>query len=139
VRHHGDRLSRCSLCAWLKTYDKSKLDGQLYSTLEVTEDLALLDLASIALRKLGITRKQLIDTEKDQYPRPANGPKRCISSARRHRGYPGFQQDDTTRAVVLFGDRVSPQALRPTSESLSLVNDTATTMLCSIWLKGWMC
>lgn len=50
----------------LKTYDKSKLDGQLYSTLEVTEDLALLDLASIALRKLGITRKQLIDTEKDQ-------------------------------------------------------------------------
>jgi hypothetical protein len=31
-------------------------------------DQRRLDLSSVPLRKLGVTRKQLIDTEKDQYP-----------------------------------------------------------------------
>lgn len=57
-----------SFAPGLKTYDKTKLVGQVLSTLEVSEDLQLLDLASVPLRKLGISRKELINTEKDRYP-----------------------------------------------------------------------
>nr|WP_318381479.1 RES family NAD+ phosphorylase [uncultured Enterobacter sp.] len=111
----------------LKTYDKSKLDGQLHSTLMVTDDLELLDLTSISLRKLGITRKQLIDTEKDQYPNTRKWAEALHQQCPTAQGLSWVsRQDDTTRAMVLFGTRVSVQALRPTGESLSLVNDTAT-------------
>lgn len=54
--------------AGFKSLDKGKLAGQVHSTLEVVQPLQLIDLSSVSLRKLGITRKQLIDTEKDQYP-----------------------------------------------------------------------
>jgi len=54
--------------AGFKSFDKGKLVGQVHSTVEVAQPLQVVDLASVPLRKLGITRKQLIDTEKDQYP-----------------------------------------------------------------------
>lgn len=54
--------------AGLKTFDKNKLAGQVHSTLRVQHAIQLVDLASVPLRKLGVTRKQLIDTEKAQYP-----------------------------------------------------------------------
>lgn len=52
-----------------KQYDKRKLQGQVHSKVQVTQDLVLADLSSKALRKLGIPRRDLIDTEKDEYPR----------------------------------------------------------------------
>lgn len=51
-----------------KHYDKRKLEGQLHSEVKVERELKLADLSSVALRKLGVQRKQLIDTEKSQYP-----------------------------------------------------------------------
>src|SRR3989344_7988767 len=49
--------------AGFKSFDKSKLAGQVHSTVEVRQSLQVVDLASVPLRKLGITRKQLIDSE----------------------------------------------------------------------------
>lgn len=54
--------------AGFKSYDKKKLLGQRHSTVALSVPLSQVDLASVSLRKLGLTRKQLIDTEKDQYP-----------------------------------------------------------------------
>jgi hypothetical protein len=54
--------------AGFKSFDKVKLVEQVHSTVMVERELQLVDLASVPLRKLGVTRKQLIDTEKDQYP-----------------------------------------------------------------------
>jgi len=42
--------------------------GQVHSAVQVSQPLHLVDLSSVALRKLGVTSKQLIDTEKDQCP-----------------------------------------------------------------------
>lgn len=63
-------------CAGLKTYDKTKLDAKLHSEISPDRDLLLADLSNTALRKLGISRSQLIDTEKDRYskPRPRDMP-----------------------------------------------------------------
>lgn len=36
------------------------------------------------------------------------------------------RQDDSARAVMLFGNRMTPQSLGQIGESLSLINDGAT-------------
>lgn len=113
--------------AGFKSFDKAKLAGQVHSTVRVEADLQLVDLSSVALRKLGVTRKQLIDTEKDQYPATRKW------AMALHRQCPQAQglswvsrQDDSARAVVLFGDRIAEGALQAGEESLSLTNDPGT-------------
>ena len=110
--------------AGFKTFDKCKLAGQVHSTVKVAQPLKIVDLASVPLRKLGITRKQLIDTEKDQYP----ATRKWAESL--HRQCPDAQglswvsrQDDSARAVVLFGDRIPDGALQPQGASCSLAGD----------------
>lgn len=113
--------------AGFKTFDKSKLSGQVYSTVEVVQPVKVVDLANVPLRKLGVTRKQLIDTEKDQYPATRKWAEAL------HRQYPDAQglswvsrQDDSARAVMLFGDRIPGSALKPQGVSRSLVDDGNT-------------
>lgn len=113
--------------AGFKTFDKGKLVEQVHSTVQLAQALELVDLASVALRKLGVTRKQLIDTEKDQYPLTRQW------AAAIHRQCPQAQglswvsrQDDSARAVVLFGDRIPQGVLRPNDLSRSLLDDGDT-------------
>jgi hypothetical protein len=54
--------------AGFKPYAKNKLEGLAWSQLAPTADLLLADLSNVALRKLGVERNQLIDTERDTYP-----------------------------------------------------------------------
>lgn len=110
--------------AGFKTFDKARLGGQMHSVLQIAQPLALVDLASVPLRKLGVTRRQLIDTEKDRYPATRQWAQAI------HRQCPQAQglcwisrQDDTARAVVLFGDRIPAEALRPGGGSRSLLDD----------------
>lgn len=110
--------------AGFKSFDKRKLAGQVHSTVRVEQVLQLVDLASVPLRKLGVTRGQLIDTEKDQYPATRQW------AAAIHRQCPQAQglswvsrQDDSARAVVLFGDRIPSGALRPEADSRRLLED----------------
>jgi len=107
-----------------KHYDKRKLQGQLHSQIRIKRNLQLADLSSVALRKLGVQRKQLIDTEKDQYP----ATRRWAEAI--HAAHPEIQglswisrQDDSARAVALFGDRVPKSALQPIGDSRSLLED----------------
>ena len=110
--------------AGFKTLDKGKLAGQVHSTVEVAQPMKVVDLASVPLRKLGVTRKLLIDTEKDQYPATRKWAEAL------HRQYPDAQglswvsrQDDSARAVMLFGDRIPDSALKSQGVSRSLVDD----------------
>jgi hypothetical protein len=107
-----------------KSLDRSKLQDQVHSTVEVRQDLLLADLSSVALRRLGVTRRQLIDTDKDSYPMT-----RLWASAI-HRACPEAQgliwvsrQDDTARAVVLFGDRIADGVILAERGSRSLLED----------------
>jgi hypothetical protein len=107
-----------------KAYDKNKLLGHGHSQCVATRDLVLADLTSRALRKLGVERKRLIDTEKDQYPVTRQW------AVAIHAAFPQVQglywvarQDDSARAVVLFGDRVADGVLRPAAATRSLVDD----------------
>jgi hypothetical protein len=113
--------------AGFKSVDKARLSGQVYSTLETHRNLTLVDLTTVALRKLGVTRPQLIETEKDRYPQT-----RPWAEAL-HREFPDVQgltwvsrQDDTARAYVFFGDRIPAGVLSQKGASRDLVGDAAT-------------
>lgn len=107
-----------------KTLDKNKLCGLVLSVLTVTRELTLADLSSIALRKLGVSRRQLIETEKCDYPSTR------LWAQAIHRQYTDIQglswvsrQDDSARAVILFGDRISAGILQPSGGSRPLLTD----------------
>ena len=110
--------------AGFKAYDKGKLAGQGHSQFSARQDLVLADLGSKALRKLGVPRNCLVDTEKDQYPLTRQW------AVAIHAGFPQVQglcwisrQDDSARAVVLFGDRIGDGVLTPGAPTRSLVGD----------------
>jgi hypothetical protein len=106
--------------AGLKTYDKTKLDAKLYSEISPDRDLLLADLSNTALRKLGVSRNQLIDTEKDRYPDTRRWAEAFHAQCAHIDGLCWIsRQEDRASAAVLFGDRTSGvtfNLVRPSSE-----------------------
>jgi len=107
-----------------KPFVREKLAALVHSSVRMERALQVADLSSVALRKLGVTRRQLIDTDKDQYPVTRQW------AAAIHHQCPQVQglcwvsrQDDSARALMLFGDRIADDALRPHGDSRSLLDD----------------
>ncbi|CAG8863409.1 hypothetical protein PS627_00347 [Pseudomonas fluorescens] len=95
-----------------KYLSKGDLAGSTYSLLTVDQDLKLIDLSSKSLRTLNIERKELIDTERDQYPTTRKWAEAFHAYAPDAHGITWVsRQDDTAEVVVLFGDRVQESAL----------------------------
>ena len=110
----------------LKTYDKAKMIGQVSSQVTPTRDLVLADLSSTALRKIGIRRNQLIDTEKDRYPYTRAWAEAIHAQCPEVEGLCWVsRQDDRARALILFGDRVQMADLAPSGSSITIVSDAA--------------
>ena len=96
--------------------------GRSHSSLRFRTDLTLVDLSTVSLRRLGISRPELIDTDASHY-----GETRKWAVAL-HEQYPAAQglkwtsrQDDTATALVLFGDRVDVSAFELTGGPVSLL------------------
>lgn len=108
----------------LKTYAKHKLEGQLHSVLTPMAALTLADLRNVPLRKLGVERKQLIDTEKDTYCQTR---KWAAAIHAQHAHIQGLcwtsRQDDSAMAVMLFGDRVGTGVLSQREPSRTFLDD----------------
>lgn len=110
--------------AGFKSFDKAKLVEQMHSAVWVGRSLQLVDLASIPLRKLGVTRKQIIDTEKDQYPATRKWAEAIHRQCPQAQGLSWVsRQDDLARAVVLFGDRIPDGTLLAEGAARSLLDD----------------
>lgn len=107
-----------------KSYAKSKLAHQVYSQLVLQEPLQLVDLSSIALRKLGVCRNQLIDTEKNQYPATRLWARAIHTQCPQAQGLSWIsRQDDSARAFMFFGDRITNTALVQQKKSQSVPDD----------------
>ncbi|CAN5503427.1 hypothetical protein BH11PSE9_BH11PSE9_29110 [soil metagenome] len=112
--------------AGFKSYDKRRLQGHLHSLLQPTTDLLLVDLSAIALRKLGVQRGQLIDTEKDCYPQTRAWAQAIHAQHARAQCLCWIsRQDDRAEAVMLFGDRVKAAVLAADGASRPLLLDAA--------------
>lgn len=111
----------------LKSMRKTKLRGHDYSRILPTTDLTLADLRGPALRRIGIKRKDLIDTEKHRYRFTRTW------AAAIHAQCPDVQgccwvsrQDERALALIIFGDRVGADSFSIYAPSVDLVADTAT-------------
>lgn len=112
----------------LKTIGKSTFRNQIHSQLTVLQDLNLVDLSSVAMRKLGLTRSQLIDTEKDSYPSTRLWAKAIHLQCPAAQGMTWVsRQDDRARAFMFFGDRLPARPFEA-GYSNSLVGDKTTYM-----------
>lgn len=109
-----------------KSFDKRKLVDQVHSVLLPATDLVLADLSNVALRKLGVPRAQLIDTEKDCYPQTRKWAEAIHARVTNIQGlYWTSRQDDQAQAIVLFGDRIADKTLMPHGSSRELLNDAS--------------
>ena len=110
----------------LKTFDKQKLVDQVYSQVTPKRNLSLADLSTTALRKLGVQRNELIDTEKDEYPRTRKWAEAIHAECPHAEGLCWVsRQDDRALAVMLFGDRLATTDLSPIGEPLHVLTDIA--------------
>jgi len=96
--------------------------GRSHSSLRLRVDLTLVDLSSICLHRLGISRSGLIDTDASCYDESRDW------ALALHEQFPAAQglkwtsrQDDTAMALVLFGDRVDTSAFQLTGGPVSLL------------------
>ena len=111
----------------LKSVAKRKLRGHQHSQLVPSSDLTLADLSSKALRKLGIPRADLIDSEKDIYPQTRLWAEAVHEQCPDVHGLEWVsKQDDKASAIILFGDRLPPSPLQSIAPSVDIVTDAPT-------------
>lgn len=102
----------------------SILDHQVHSVLTLKRNLILIDLGTVALHKLGIRRSQLIDTMKAHYPRTRRWAEALYKQFPKSQGLRWTsRQDDRAHGVVLFGNRVEPNAIAVGSDSVPLISN----------------
>lgn len=107
-----------------KSLDKRRLHEQMHASLKLAHPLQLVDLSSIALRKLGVRRNQLIDTEKAAYPHTRRWAEAIHHQCPTAQGLSWVsRQDDGARAFVLFGDRIDAGVLTAVAESVPLLDE----------------
>jgi len=113
----------------------ARLTGLAMSTLIVTEPIRLAMLAGLGLRRLGVRRRDLIETGPAVYAQTAAWALALHGSPAAPAGLLWTsRQDDTASAFLLFGDRILASALLVASETvpldsgpgLALVDDAAT-------------
>jgi hypothetical protein len=100
---------------------RSVLKSMTASTLTCRRDLTLAQLFGFGLRRLEISRLELIETERDDYPRTTSWGKALHECDPRIDGLIWVsRQNDGVRSLVLFGDRVPSSSLRATGPSRPL-------------------
>lgn len=118
-----------SLKPTAKTYHQDKLMGQVRSELVTTASLSLVDLSSTSLVKMGLKRTQLVDTEAIHYPITQAWAQELHAQNPDIAGLSWIsRQDDTSRAYIFFGDRVSAGAFQVTVASEPLLSGGGAIM-----------
>lgn len=107
--------------AGVKIVDVTAVHHRVAISLVPTRDLLLADLAGNGLRRLGITRAELIDSDPAAYPQTAKWAAAIHAHPARFDGIRWVsRQYDLSQAVVLFGDRVAETELVIPSDVIPL-------------------
>jgi hypothetical protein len=108
----------------------SHVAGKVHSQLTLSRNLALIDLSAIFLRKLGISRKDLIECDGSQYPETRAW---ALALHDQHSDAEGLtwtsRKADPERAIVLFEDRLTGPALAASGAPTSLLLSDGSAIL----------
>lgn len=104
-----------------KAVYRQKLIPMVASTIACDRDLVLVRLHGLGLRRLGVTRAQLIASDADQYEATRKWGAALYQAASEAHGLEWVsRQHDTSRAVVLFGTRLERKWLDVVEPPLAL-------------------
>jgi hypothetical protein len=104
-----------------KRVARFSLEEMVVSTLTCERDLNLVQLFGFGLRRLGVSRLELIESGADEYLRTAAWARSFHASDVTIDGLIWVsRQKDDSRAMVLFGDRVARSSLRIDRHPLAL-------------------
>lgn len=108
--------------AGFKPLSITKLAGKVHTVFAPKVDLKLVDLGSIALRRLGVDRAHLIDTTKWHYSETRKWAERFYGQFGDVQGLRWTsRQDDSAEAVMLFGTRANSKDLAVSGPSMPLL------------------
>ena len=97
--------------------------GLVLSELRTTTKLQVIDLTSTGLRRVGLTKPQVIDTDANAYPDTRALAQHLYSTCPSAHGIQWSRQLDRSRAVMLFADRLPPASIAPTGPSRSVLDN----------------
>ena len=101
------------------------LRDQMLTRITSTRDLNLVDLTQNGLRRLGLKRNQLLESEQENYSQTARWAEALHDFGDKIDGMVWIStQFDTERSMVLFGDRVMPKDLLIPGEGESLYDNS---------------
>jgi hypothetical protein len=104
-----------------KRIRRSVLKPLFLSAMSPSRDLSLAQLFGFGLRRLGVTRRELIEASSMQYSRTTAWAQALYLSDKKIDGLVWVsRQNDGVRSVVLFGDQVPSRTLRSVGLSLRL-------------------
>jgi hypothetical protein len=108
-----------------KPVSRRKMVGKVHSVVIPSIDLRLVDLGTIALRKLGIDRAHLIDTAKVHYPRTRSWAQAIYNQGTAAHGLTWTsRRHDREQAVMLFGSRLDRAELEIAGPPVPLMEDS---------------
>lgn len=104
-----------------KRVPHAKLVHRLVVQLAATRNMTLVDLTSDGLRRLGVSRTELIESDARSYPGTAAWARALHAHPARVDGLMWVsRQQDTSRALVLFADRVQPDTITVPDRAIPL-------------------
>ena len=109
--------------AGFKPLSIKKMVGKVHTVFTPKVDFKLVDLGTIALRRLGVDRAHLIDTTKWHYPETRKWAERFYAQFGDVQGLRWTsRQDDSSQAIMLFGTRAGSRDLVVSGPSTSLLS-----------------
>ncbi|MGO9337833.1 MAG: RES family NAD+ phosphorylase [Terracidiphilus sp.] len=108
--------------AGFKPLSFTKLEGKVHTVFTPKVDFKLVDLGTIALRRLGVDRAHLIDTTKWHYQETRKWAERFYAQFGDVQGLRWTsRQDDSAQAIMLFGTRANSKYLVVSGPSTPLL------------------
>jgi hypothetical protein len=123
--------------AGFKPLSIKKMAGKIHTVFTSNVDFKLVDLGTIALRRLGVDRAHLIDTTKRHYPETRKWAERLYGQFGDAQGLRWTsRQDDSAQAVMLFGTRAKSADLVISGPSTPLLaGDLATAAVIDLAMR----
>lgn len=123
--------------AGFKPLSINKMVGKVHTVFTPSVDFKLVDLGTIALRRLGVDRAHLIDTTKWHYPETRKWAERFYTQFEDVQGLRWTsRQDDTAQAIILFGTRANSKDPLVSGPSTPLLaGDLASTAVIDLAVR----
>jgi hypothetical protein len=115
---------------------RAELEIRAMSRVRLTREMLLVDLRTLGLGRLGLRRRELIDTEADQYPRTARWAGAFHQARPDAVGLMWMARLADLRAMVFFGDRVTEKDFAVSDTPLPLGEGEGLAMVMELAEKA---